>query len=215
MDAALNKIDLNSVMRCHAVLSVVIGTFLVILPHTLFGVISGEAYSHLAHEVVRCYGALTIAQGWMAYRTCYITDSRVRKLLSESYCICYGVSALCLFKAWFSSPSSHTLWSFTLVLLSSFACFFYGYFRFAKPIKSFELPGAKLEASLWKILNDLRKKKLKFSTYNMEKRERESSTLLNDIISRIDCTRSLSTHAQTGQLTMVWKTTLKVWAWLV
>ena len=148
MEAFFNNIDLHRVMQIHAALSCFLGTLLVILPHTLFGKMTGEGYSHLAHEVVRCYGALTLATGWMAFRLKNVTDSRVRKILSESYCICYGVSAVCLLKAWGSNPSRHGLWSFGLVLLSTFACFFYGYFRYLRPIKSFELPGAKADAML-------------------------------------------------------------------
>ena len=121
--------------------SLIVGTLLVILPHTLFHDMSG-AYSFLAHEVIRCYGAVTIGLGYMAYKLRYIKDGRIRRLLAETYFVVYGVTTISLWKAWISNPSHHTLWALTLIALSTFATFFYGYFRFLRPIKTFQLPGA-------------------------------------------------------------------------
>jgi hypothetical protein len=138
---AMEAVTLNTVMGIHAFFSVIVGTLLVILPHTLFHDMSG-AYSFLAHEVIRCYGAVTIGLGYMAYKLRYIKDGRIRRLLAETYFVVYGVTTISLWKAWISNPSHHTLWALTLIALSTFATFFYGYFRFLRPIKTFQLPGA-------------------------------------------------------------------------
>ena len=136
----MEAITLNTVMGIHSSLSLVIGLLLVILPHTLF--LDNGKYSFLAHEIIRCYGAVTIGLGYMAYKIRSIKDGRIRRLLAETYFVVYGVTTLCLWKAWISNPASHTLWAVSLLGLSTFATFFYGYFRFLKPIKTFELPGS-------------------------------------------------------------------------
>lgn len=137
---AMEAITLNTVMGIHSSLSLVIGMLLVILPHTVF--LDHGKYSFLAHEIIRCYGAVTIGLGYMAYKIRSIKDGRIRRLLAETYFVVYGVTTLCLWKAWISNPASHTLWAVSLLGLSTFATFFYGYFRFLKPIKTFELPGS-------------------------------------------------------------------------
>jgi len=138
---AMEAVTLNTIMGVHALFSLGIGTLLIILPHTLFHDMSG-AYSFLAHEVIRCYGAVTIGLGYMAYKLRAIKDGRIRRLIAETYFVIYGVTTVCLWKAWISNPAHHTLWAVSLLALSTFATFFYGYFRFLKPIKTFELPGS-------------------------------------------------------------------------
>ena len=94
---------------------------LVILPHTVF--LDHGKYSFLAHEIIRCYGAVTIGLGYMAYKIRSIKDGRIRRLLAETYFVVYGVTTLCLWKAWISNPASHTLWAVSLLGLSTFTTF--------------------------------------------------------------------------------------------
>ena len=88
---AMEAVTLNTVMGIHALFHLIVGTLLAILPHTLFHDMSG-AYSFLAHEVIRCYGAVTIGLGYMAYKLRYIKDGRIRRLLAETYFVVYGVT---------------------------------------------------------------------------------------------------------------------------
>ena len=66
LQEVLGKVRLNEVLLAHAVFCGVAGTLLVLSPHSSVGQLSGT-YSHFAHEIIRCYGALTLAQGWMTF----------------------------------------------------------------------------------------------------------------------------------------------------
>lgn len=128
----------NDLLNAHALCGAVLGAALLVLPHRLFTTLSGEGYSHLAHELARCYGALTMAQSWFAARTRHIADGRVRRMLAETYSLCYAVTALALGRAAYAAPNLHGL-------IGAFACFVsfslaatYAYFRFVLTIKDFE-----------------------------------------------------------------------------
>ena len=58
----LEKLSFNDVLKWHALAAGPAGLVLVMLPHRLFAQLSGAPYSPRAHEVARCYGALTAAQ---------------------------------------------------------------------------------------------------------------------------------------------------------
>ena len=57
----LEKLSFNDVLKWHALAAGPAGLVLVMLPHRLFAQLSGAPYSPAAHEVARCYGALTAA----------------------------------------------------------------------------------------------------------------------------------------------------------
>mmetsp|Transcript_2927 Transcript_2927/g.4075 ORF Transcript_2927/g.4075 Transcript_2927/m.4075 type:complete len:161 (+) Transcript_2927:74-556(+) len=138
------RLDFNHVLIAHAVGVGLLGTALLVIPHRLFGTLflTGEGYSHIAHEIVRCYGALSLAQSWLTLRTCGIADARVRKMLAESYSLAYGVTAVALARASYSAPRLHGLFGMIVTLCSAGLSILYAYFRFVRTIKSFELPGA-------------------------------------------------------------------------
>lgn len=138
----MDGLTFNHVLRAHAAWSVVVGFCLVLVPHAMFGRLSGEPYSHVAHELARCYGGLTLAQAWFAFRTLDIADGRVRRMLSESYTVCYALTGLALLRATLSSPASHGLMGGLLVLVCFGLSALYAYFRFVRRLKSFELPGS-------------------------------------------------------------------------
>ena len=74
----LEKLSFNDVLKWHALAAGPAGLVLVMLPHRLFAQLSGAPYSPAAHEVARCYGALTAAQAWFAWRTRRIACSSSR-----------------------------------------------------------------------------------------------------------------------------------------
>ena len=140
MAAVLAKLSFNDVLKWHALAAGPAGLALVLLPHRLFAALSGAPYSVVVHEVARCYGALTVAQAWFAWRTRHIADGRVRRMLAESYACCYGLTCLALLRAAAAAPvgllgALACLGSWALALL-------YAYFRVVRRIKSFELPGS-------------------------------------------------------------------------
>ena len=136
----LEKLSFNDVLKWHALAAGPAGLVLVALPHRLFAQLSGAPYSPAAHEVARCYGALTAAQAWFAWRTRRIADGRVRRMLAEAYALCYALTGLALGRAMAAAPVG---------ALGALACFaswalalLYAYFRVVRRIKSFELPGS-------------------------------------------------------------------------
>ena len=81
----MDRLTFDHVLRAHAFCSVAVGVVLTLMPHALFGRLTGEPsaaaasgtlrlshgwspaaarYSYVAHEVARCYGGLTLAQAW-------------------------------------------------------------------------------------------------------------------------------------------------------
>ena len=143
----LAKVRLNQVYTAHAIAAMVVGVLLVVTPHALVGNVMGK-YSRLTHEVVRCYGCLTLSQGWMAYKTRLISDARVRRLQMESWAICYVFSGLCLLRAQFTAVTSHGLTGWLAILFCMCLGGIYFYFRFKVPLKAFELPSSLREAVL-------------------------------------------------------------------
>ena len=144
----LEKLSFNDVLKWHALAAGPAGLVLVALPHRLFAQLSGAPYSPAAHEVARCYGALTAAQAWFAWRTRRIADGRVRRMLSESYAVCYALTSVALLRATLSSPASHGAVGLLLCVVSLALAGLYAYFRFVRKLKSFELPGALSDAAL-------------------------------------------------------------------
>ena len=100
----LEKLSFNDVLKWHALAAGPAGLVLVMLPHRLFAQLSGAPYSPAAHEVARCYGALTAAQAWFAWRTRRIADGRVRRMLAEAYALCYALTGLALGRAMAAAP---------------------------------------------------------------------------------------------------------------
>lgn len=82
-------------------------------------------------------------QGWVVFKVRRIEDGRIRRAISEAFCIAYGLQAIALLRAQLAVPDSHTLWNTAGWL--SFACLalFYGYCRWFKTIKVFQLPGSR------------------------------------------------------------------------
>ena len=144
----MEALSFDHVLRGHACCAAVVGLCLVAMPHALFGRLSGEPYSHVAHELARCYGGLTLAQAWFAWRTLDIADGRVRRMLSESYAVCYSLTSVALLRATLSSPASHGAVGLLLCVVSLALAGLYAYFRFVRKLKSFELPGALSDSNL-------------------------------------------------------------------
>ncbi|KAG6966645.1 hypothetical protein JG687_00004728 [Phytophthora cactorum] len=85
--------------------------------------------------------ALTLAQGWMVWRTRLVSDALIRRTFCQAYCICFLLQAVALLRAQMASPESHSMLHWiNILLLSGLGCA-YGYFLVFKTIKAFELPG--------------------------------------------------------------------------
>ncbi len=82
-------------------------------------------------------------QGWVVFKVRAVGDGIVRRAICEAFCLAYGLQAVALLRAQLASPESHTL--LNLLGCASFATLagFYGYCRWFKTIKVFELPGTR------------------------------------------------------------------------
>ncbi|CAM9195608.1 unnamed protein product [Phaeothamnion confervicola] len=141
--AALN---IERVLAYHAILSVIIGGLAFVLPHNLissvFTVAAGEKhYSHSSHELLRLYGALTLGSGYLALRGRGLADGRVRRCLAEAYAVSYGLQAAALLRAHMTAPDKHSSLNAIAIWILGSLSGFYGYCRWWRTIKIFELPG--------------------------------------------------------------------------
>jgi hypothetical protein len=138
----MDALTFDHVLRLHAWCSLAVGALLVLTPHALFGRLTGEPYSHVAHELARCYGCLTLAQAWFARRTLTIADGRVRRMLAEAFAVCFALTGIALLRAAYEAPSSHGAAGVLAGAASLGLAALYAYFRFVRKLKSFELPGS-------------------------------------------------------------------------
>jgi hypothetical protein len=138
-DLLSREIDLKHVMRGHGIFSIIIGALLVLLPHSVY---RNTMYNHIAHEYLRLYGALNFALGWLVWRVDRVglTDGRVKRVICETFAICYLVQFLILVRAQYAVPVGHSPFHmFVATIFAAIGCL-YGYMRYVKKIKSFELP---------------------------------------------------------------------------
>ncbi|CAK4772304.1 hypothetical protein LEN26_007799 [Aphanomyces euteiches] len=132
---------LDALFVVHAGISIVIGAACLLLPHSLaMSALKTTEYSHLVHEMVRLYGALTLAQGWLVWKTRLVGDGLIRKTFCQAYCLCFSLQAIAMLRAQISSPESHSVLNWINVLVLAGLGGAYGYFLFFKTIKAFELP---------------------------------------------------------------------------
>ncbi|KAF0716594.1 hypothetical protein DYB37_001930 [Aphanomyces astaci] len=139
MNEARRRLD--TLFIVHACIAIIIGGACFLLPHSLaVSVLGGSEYGHLVHEVVRLYGALTLAQGWLVWKTRLVGDGLVRKTFCQAYCLCFTLQALALVRAQVSSPESHSVLNWINIIVLAGLGTAYGYFIVFKTIKAFELP---------------------------------------------------------------------------
>jgi multisubunit Na+/H+ antiporter MnhG subunit len=134
------EFSLQHVMIFHSTLCVLFGVIAVFLPHNFYDQLH---YDHMAHEYLRMYGALTVSIGWFVWRTQDITDGRLKKVICETFGVTYLLQGVVMLKAHTSIPRGHSpihlLLAFIFLTIGSL----YGYMRFIKQIKIFELPGGR------------------------------------------------------------------------
>lgn len=82
--------------------------------------------------------------GWFAWRAVRIglTDGRIKKLVCEVFCLCYLLQFLVLLRAHFSVPDGHSVVHVLTGIAFGLISSMYGYMRFGRKIKEFELPNS-------------------------------------------------------------------------
>ena len=94
--------DLRSIQKLNAIVSIFLGVCCIFLPHRFIS--KSNDYNHFAHEMIRLYGCVSFGIGYLVYWTRTIKDSRLMRATTETFCICYGLQALCILRAQFASP---------------------------------------------------------------------------------------------------------------
>mmetsp|Transcript_21463 Transcript_21463/g.46531 ORF Transcript_21463/g.46531 Transcript_21463/m.46531 type:complete len:151 (-) Transcript_21463:777-1229(-) len=133
--------QLDMLLLTDAIVSLVLGTAALMSPHGLLQKIGGGEYSHSAHEVLRLYGCLRIAVGWIIYHVRTVDDGRFRRTICEALFFCYMLQSAAVMRAQFTDRRNVVNW-IAIVLLTVIG-FGYGRFRFSKGgdmIKVYELP---------------------------------------------------------------------------
>lgn len=124
-----------------AIVSFLFGTVALLTPHGLLQRIVGGGYNHNAHEVLRLYGCLRIAMGWIIFHIRSVDDGRFRRSVCEALFFCYLLQAVAVLRAQFTDRKSTINW--IAIILLTVVGFYYGRFRFGKGgnmIKIYELP---------------------------------------------------------------------------
>lgn len=124
-----------------AAVSLLFGTVALLAPHGLLQRIVGGVYNHDAHEILRLYGCLRIAMGWIIFHMRSVDDGRFRRSVCEALLFCYLLQAGAVLRAQFTDRKNAVNWV-AIFLLTAIGCC-YGRFRFGKGgniIKVYELP---------------------------------------------------------------------------
>ena len=103
-----SKMQLRDIMRYHAFTSICLGFATLILPHTFLMEVN-DSYSHYSHEFIRLYGCMTLAIGWVVWKSQGIKDGRLARALTETFCVSYGLQSLVMLRAQFTNPTGHTV----------------------------------------------------------------------------------------------------------
>jgi hypothetical protein len=139
------EFNLEHTMISHALLCIAGGFGLMFLPHSFYEVQNWRGqtmYDHVAHEFLRMYGALTIAIGWFVWRTRHINDARLKRIVCETFALCYPLQALIMIRAQFTNPDGHSQLHWVVACLFLIIGGAYAFMRFVKKIKDFSLPGS-------------------------------------------------------------------------
>ncbi len=140
--------NVDVALFAHSVVSIVIGAVAFGVPSNLVAWLFRGSYSHELHEVMRLYGALSIASGWLALQTRRAGDARVKRAMGEAYSISYGMQSLALLRAHMSSPERHSYGNLVIIVILFSISAFYGVARFCYGIKVFELPSQRERGDL-------------------------------------------------------------------
>ena len=98
-------------------------------------------YNHDAHEVLRLYGCLRIAMGWIIFHIRSVDDGKFRRSVCEALFCCYLLQAAAVLRAQFTDRANVINW-IAIIILLVIGCS-YGRFRFGNNgnlIKVYELP---------------------------------------------------------------------------
>lgn len=139
--------NMQSVMQMHGLGCIFLGLLAIVSPHGLHSsrlaiIKQGlpTQYNHMAHEFIRLYGCLNLGIGWFVWSTRQIQDGRLVRAISETFCICYFLQSITIFRAQWTDPTGHSVIHWMIALLFLTISGLYGYIRYNRKLKSFQLP---------------------------------------------------------------------------
>jgi len=142
----VQTIDVKEIMLYHSYFSIFIGVTTVLFPSFFYSkAYDPKNYDYMAHEFCRLYGCLSLALGYIVLKSRAIVDGRMMKVYCESFGLIYCLQGTSMLLSQFSDPSgSHSFLHFLFAGASLALGCLYGYIRFNKKMKSYELPGSDL-----------------------------------------------------------------------
>jgi len=132
---------LDRLLAFDAGASVIFGVLSLVAPHGFLAKLGGGFYNHDVHEILRIYGCLRVASGWILWHVRFVDDGKFRKSVCEAQCFCYVLQALAVARGQFTDR--HTWINWVAILVMVMLASVYGSFRFRKGgnlIKIYELP---------------------------------------------------------------------------
>lgn len=142
----IQKIDVKQIMLYHSYFSIFVGVTTVLFPSFFYSKsYEPKKYDYMAHEFCRLYGCLSLALGYIVLKSRLIVDGRMMKVYCESFGLIYCLQSVSMLLSQFSDPAgSHSFFHFLFAVGSLALGVMYGYIRFNKKMKSYELPGSDL-----------------------------------------------------------------------
>ncbi len=97
--------QLDQLFLCDAAISVILGGFSLLAPHSIIQSLSG-GYNHNTHEAMRLYGCLRIAVGWILFHVRSVDDGRFRRSVCEALCACYALQSIAVLRAQYTDAGN-------------------------------------------------------------------------------------------------------------
>mmetsp|Transcript_15073 Transcript_15073/g.17342 ORF Transcript_15073/g.17342 Transcript_15073/m.17342 type:complete len:148 (-) Transcript_15073:565-1008(-) len=141
MESSNVRRKIDRLLGFDAVASLIFGVLSLLAPHGLLKYLGGGFYDHNVHELLRLYGCLRIACGWILWHVRKVDDGKLRKSVCEALCACYILQTLAIARA--QLTDRYTIWNWIAIVIMSILASSYGYFRIGKEgklIKTYELP---------------------------------------------------------------------------
>jgi hypothetical protein len=142
------KFRLDTLFVVHAVVAWCSGALGMLLPHLFEAFIAAhedDAGWHpggsdkIVHLVIRIYGVLIFAQGFIVWSVRSVNDGGLRKALVQIYAGMFGLTCLALLRAQLTGGMLAMNW--VMILLFGGLSALYGWFVFVQPPTVYELPG--------------------------------------------------------------------------
>ena len=152
MDNKQQKRKIDTLFMVHAIISGICGTLAYIFPHFFLSLIihrqddTSAVFNHLGENndkkviylVVRIYGALVAAQGYIVWYSRQITDAYTRRALVQAYTIAFALTSIALLRAQLTEGGGFNVYNWISILIFVGLTIGYGYFVFFEKIKIFE-----------------------------------------------------------------------------